>query len=1365
MNTVSEGDSASDISSNSSWTVLDEDSSFENFHQQTNQPTEIEDLTGSSSDECLIIEENDLKGGEEEDKRSQIEEKKEKAKDEDEPTFHENENDGFLTLDEYVAERAIEHDYEYDEKAFAFDEMMHKNSKEEKKKYRRCKAKTFGALSIMGAVLSVAGISLLCLLTPHTAISSNKISENIKTNFTKVAENCCAAGKYEMFLDGSNEALRLIDRYNIFHQCMNQKSNCMKNDAGESYSCPCEEHEEIMYPPLFEIVEENMKSNLDCCNVKTNVETTSKVEREEKIKKLDTKDDNIIDVDKYFEEKDKKLVAESNENDSNKQNLKKKSNVTKQGSDKKNKIQLEKENQLENQELMNKETQMNKKAVGSKEINLDKELFINKEVLMKSGNIIENKKSNEKTAKINLDKKSQTKGQREKNIQKQENNKMQEKKLATEARNQLKKEREKRETTYLKDKMKQISETKFFTKDSQKKSQIKDKQENTQKKSSKKCNKEEDKKKISSNSKQNFLFEINDAKYLYPLTFDDYVKTNELENTKTSLANQEQLKLTQENSISPKTKDYTEILDITEKSKSNQEEITCARTALYQKAESETNEKDWQVSKKIPKDGILKKKEKTISKEERKKPIATSKAIHKKKTLENPKEYPNYIFTEKYIRKLLGEPSKGHLDERTKKEYTEVLTELLEDRTTQNVILNILQDLLLLRLTAKVSGRIKSVQRKIEIAKKSKKLQENTTSISIRDEVKEQDEVKDLIDVNKIVNVKNTPKLKEFDKMNEIARIKEAAGRIESAKLKESTEIKEPIEIKQMSSKEVLFKELPFNKSCSKLTLHEKQQQEEKLEAPLRKKRIINRDLLRKITNFKLREIAENSKLQNVASNSKFQEKNLGISNQENINKQEKDKQEEHIAKEESITDNHNKGRSTNQEKFTKTKRQERVESPKFQDTNASSKFIKKSANLNDVHAQKQQVTKSIALPPPEVKQKSFKLKILQKETFDHSHLDLKRKRSISEISKNEILREDSPLRIELQNKQNSLKKIMFLEEIQKHRQRRAEILEQMRLEKQEMIANMVKESKRLKDTGSGYYEVELPSSDEVKRKLQELRKKEDITFNMLAERFIDKFMKKREKEDEGNAKFKLTSKSTTSALKTPATTSSELKLKRASTLTCIKKATTSNSNTGLMRLQRLNELEENEKNKEDALKLENDRKQERHEQLKKYWKTRQKYMEKRIEICDMLKKRILCKIEGKDENTCKDADKCVEKGVQILDRIITDVMSSVSLKKYEEKKAKDEISTSAEEAVKKEDMRLVARGHFGPVTIRDTMDAKTKSFYEWFFGKKGGVIFEEDRKKWFEREQSRAYLRDKELSKQDPRKSYKDKFLLNKKI
>lgn len=216
MSTTEEIDNTSDVSSNSSWTVLDEDSSYEYFRSRILKPTEVQELSRGDSQDCVVLEEDGAKSCE---KIQEVQNTE--VSEEPQQKLEEMNREGFLTLEEYVAERAIEHDYEYDEKTLMFDDMLKKNTKQDIKQRRKTKANTLSSLSIMGAILSVAGISLLCLLTPHTAISRNKLSENIKTNFTKVAENCCDQGKYEVYLDDSNEAMYLMDRYNIFQQCFN----------------------------------------------------------------------------------------------------------------------------------------------------------------------------------------------------------------------------------------------------------------------------------------------------------------------------------------------------------------------------------------------------------------------------------------------------------------------------------------------------------------------------------------------------------------------------------------------------------------------------------------------------------------------------------------------------------------------------------------------------------------------------------------------------------------------------------------------------------------------------------------------------------------------------------------------------------------------------------------------------------------------------------------------------------------------------------------------------------------------------------------------------------------------------------------
>ncbi|KAL3275156.1 hypothetical protein HHI36_019925 [Cryptolaemus montrouzieri] len=188
MNTGN-SESGSDISSNSSWTVIEEieicakPNLNENLKHTKNsleliRTTEILEKTitpKSEENEFVKVSFSDesikTQSTEDEDSHSS----KEQTKD-----------NGFLTFDEYLQERLLEHDYEYPNQSVVIGKLK-KSKKFSRVKRMKCKSETIGVLSLCASLLTVTGIALLCLVFPESI--ENKNFDSIVSNYQAIVNN------------------------------------------------------------------------------------------------------------------------------------------------------------------------------------------------------------------------------------------------------------------------------------------------------------------------------------------------------------------------------------------------------------------------------------------------------------------------------------------------------------------------------------------------------------------------------------------------------------------------------------------------------------------------------------------------------------------------------------------------------------------------------------------------------------------------------------------------------------------------------------------------------------------------------------------------------------------------------------------------------------------------------------------------------------------------------------------------------------------------------------------------------------------------------------------------------------------------
>lgn len=215
-------DSASDISSNSSWTVLGEnEESTERVQYQTAEDvTEISEVF-----ECVAKTESVVS----EDKNKESGEHSE-ADDNEEAQGSES---GFLTLEEFVQQRELEHDYEFDENIAHFKELLKKSDSKSKQKSKKSKAGQIGTLSVMGTVLAVTGLSFLCLLVPSDNPSASA-ADNVKSklpNFSEVENSINYT--CPVYKDEDDTTLKIIDDGGFIKKVLSRNNHDHKNQGAK----------------------------------------------------------------------------------------------------------------------------------------------------------------------------------------------------------------------------------------------------------------------------------------------------------------------------------------------------------------------------------------------------------------------------------------------------------------------------------------------------------------------------------------------------------------------------------------------------------------------------------------------------------------------------------------------------------------------------------------------------------------------------------------------------------------------------------------------------------------------------------------------------------------------------------------------------------------------------------------------------------------------------------------------------------------------------------------------------------------------------------------------------------------------------
>lgn len=184
---VNKSESGSDLSSDSSWTVIEEVQ--ETFISNTNANTKPGRNLGIELIKTTeVVTLSDVPASKDNDfvkvtfSNSSI---KQSSDEDSENSKQETKENGFLTFDEYLQERMLEHDYEYPNQSVLRKKLN--KSKKFPRNRSKCKAETIGVLSLCASLLTVTGIALLCLIFPENIDSKN--FDTIKSNVQAISNN------------------------------------------------------------------------------------------------------------------------------------------------------------------------------------------------------------------------------------------------------------------------------------------------------------------------------------------------------------------------------------------------------------------------------------------------------------------------------------------------------------------------------------------------------------------------------------------------------------------------------------------------------------------------------------------------------------------------------------------------------------------------------------------------------------------------------------------------------------------------------------------------------------------------------------------------------------------------------------------------------------------------------------------------------------------------------------------------------------------------------------------------------------------------------------------------------------------------
>ncbi|KAK9885969.1 hypothetical protein WA026_013846 [Henosepilachna vigintioctopunctata] len=219
--------SDSDVSSNSSWTVIEDDQKSSKENASNSEIDQEVDIEVIKTTEIVTI--PDSPKSEENDfvnislpNQSSDEDNTDGSKDE-------TKDNGFLTFDEYLQERMLEHDYEYPNQS-VFKNKLRKNKNITKEK-KKCKAEAVGVLSLFASLLTVTGIALLCLIFPESVDSNN--FESIKSNYQSIANNDSL--DYANIASTFNKTMEILDIANNTQMLAKCADSLMENTESQPY--------------------------------------------------------------------------------------------------------------------------------------------------------------------------------------------------------------------------------------------------------------------------------------------------------------------------------------------------------------------------------------------------------------------------------------------------------------------------------------------------------------------------------------------------------------------------------------------------------------------------------------------------------------------------------------------------------------------------------------------------------------------------------------------------------------------------------------------------------------------------------------------------------------------------------------------------------------------------------------------------------------------------------------------------------------------------------------------------------------------------------------------------------------------------
>ena len=244
MGTLPTNNDDSDCDSSSSWTELDEEVPEQNI-KPLGAEKEGKDILKNSSLEHLRLLSEDSDGNESDidslcarsnHSTSEIPEKANL------PIY------GCPTLEEYLNEQETQDKCEEDDRTTFWEKVCDRKQRKgnkDKNTHKR-KGRNLATISVIGAILSLAGVSLLCILTPFG--SNQPISKDLKMRLEKDLLHVRTSNNgHKIYLDNSGESLKIVDKKKLLDtilesQLSDGSASKMKGDSKCTHKCDNEKN-------------------------------------------------------------------------------------------------------------------------------------------------------------------------------------------------------------------------------------------------------------------------------------------------------------------------------------------------------------------------------------------------------------------------------------------------------------------------------------------------------------------------------------------------------------------------------------------------------------------------------------------------------------------------------------------------------------------------------------------------------------------------------------------------------------------------------------------------------------------------------------------------------------------------------------------------------------------------------------------------------------------------------------------------------------------------------------------------------------------------------------------------------------------